>query len=211
MLVTVEDTGPGVPSEILDRVFEPFFTTKGEAGTGLGLAISFGLVRAMGGRMWMQNVEGGGARLAFELPLDTTRAPAVGPIRLPPATRRLAVLVVDDDENVRRGMVLLAKRLGHEVTSVDRFTEARRRLTEPVQRYDALLVDVHLDDEHTGFELFEQLLIEGRGRERRIVFTTGDSISAQTRDALQRAERPVLRKPFSLQDLSDMLDRVAGA
>src|SRR5881396_2907405 len=70
VLVTVDDTGPGVPPEILDRVFEPFFTTKGEQGTGLGLAISFGLVRAMGGRIWIQNIEGGGARLAFELPAD---------------------------------------------------------------------------------------------------------------------------------------------
>src|SRR5438552_1566591 len=61
VLVTVDDTGPGVPPEILDRGFEPFFSTKAEHGPGLGLAISFGLVRGMGGRMWMQNVEGGGA------------------------------------------------------------------------------------------------------------------------------------------------------
>ncbi len=84
VLVTVDDTGPGVPPEILDRVFEPFFSTKAEHGTGLGLAISFGLVRGMGGRMWMQNVEGGGARLSFELPVDAgspdaaARAPARG-------------------------------------------------------------------------------------------------------------------------------------
>src|SRR5213076_1184328 len=52
VLVTVDDTGPGVPPGILDRVFEPFFSTKAEHGTGLGLAISFGLVRGMGGRMW---------------------------------------------------------------------------------------------------------------------------------------------------------------
>src|SRR2546426_711509 len=100
VLVTVEDTGAGVPPEILDRVFEPFFTTKGDAGTGLGLAISFGLVRGMGGRMWMQNVEGGGARLAFELPLDTTHAPAAGAAAQPLASgRRLAVLVVEDEDN----------------------------------------------------------------------------------------------------------------
>ena len=210
VLVTVEDTGAGVPPEILDRVFEPFFTTKGDAGTGLGLAISFGLVRGMGGRMWMQNVEGGGARLAFELPLDTTQAPAAGAAPQPLASgRRLAVLVVEDEDNVRRGMVLLAKRLGHDVISVDNFAEARHRLKQSAERYDVFLVDVHLDDAHTGFDLFEQLRMEGRGRERRIVFTTGDSISAHTRDELQRSERPVLRKPFSLQELSEILERVA--
>ena len=212
VLLAVEDSGPGVPQELLERVFEPFFTTKGEEGTGLGLAICFGLVRAMGGRIWMQNVEGSGARLAIELPLDTTQPLAAPATTLVPPKRRLSVLVVDDEENVRRGMVLLAKRLGHDVTGVERLADATRSLTEPEgDRFDALLVDVHLDEANSGFDLFERLRLEGRGRERRIVFTTGDSISARTRDELQRSERPVLRKPFSLQDLSDMLERVAGA
>jgi len=210
VVVTVEDTGPGVPPDILDRVFEPFFTTKAEQGTGLGLAISFGLVRGMGGRMWMQNVEGGGARLSFELRVDVGDAGA-GSATVPgSAPRRLSVLVIEDEDSVRRAMALLAKRLGHEVTTVGRFVDATERLAVPDVRYDALLVDVHLDEEHTGFDLFERLRMEGRGRERRIVFTTGDSISLQTRDALQLADRPVLRKPFSLDELREILDRVAG-
>jgi len=210
VVVTVEDTGPGVPPEILDRVFEPFFTTKAEQGTGLGLAISFGLVRGMGGRMWMQNVEGGGARLSFELPVDAGEAGTGSQAAAGSETRRLSVLVIEDEDSVRRAMALLAKRLGHEVTTVGRFADATERLAVPNARYDALLVDVHLDDEHTGFDLFERLRVEGRGRERRIVFTTGDSISLQTRDALQQADRPVLRKPFSLDELREILERVAG-
>jgi len=208
VLVTVDDTGPGVPPEIMDRVFEPFFTTKGEQGTGLGLAISFGLVRAMGGRMWIQNIEGGGARLAFELPLDVGAVAAAAPAGTRPAPRSLAVLVVEDEESVRRGMVLLAKRLGHNVTSVAGFDEATRVLSDPGARYDAVLVDVHLDGAHSGFDVFEAL--QRQGRERRIVFTTGDSISARTREQLQGSERPVLRKPFSLGELREMLERVAG-
>ena len=182
VLVTVDDTGPGVPPEILDRVFEPFFTTRGEQGTGLGLAISFGLVRAMGGRMWIQNIEGGGARLAFELPADVgavevTAAAAAETARAP---RSLAVLVVEDEESVRRGMVLLAKRLGHQVTSVAGFDEATRVLSDPSARYDAVLVDVHLNEAYSGFDVFDALRRERPGRERSIVFTTGDSISART-------------------------------
>src|SRR5438552_13889564 len=184
--VAVEDTGPGVPAEILDRVFEPFFTTKGDQGTGLGLAISFGLVRAMGGRMWIQNIEGGGARLEFELPIDSEPAVATAADGFQAPERPLRVLVIEDEESVRRGMVLLAKRLGHEVTSVPGYDDARRQLAEPAPPYDALIVDVHLDEAHSGFDLFEELRVEGRGRERRIVFTTGDSFSAQTRDHLLR-------------------------
>src|SRR5207248_11336842 len=125
---TVGDTGPGVSAEILDRVFEPFFTTKAEQGTGLGLAISFGLVRGMGGRMWMQNVEGGGARLSFELPVDAGDAGAGSKAASGADGRRLSVLVIEDEDSVRRAMALLAKRLGHEVTIVGRYADATERL-----------------------------------------------------------------------------------
>jgi signal transduction histidine kinase/ActR/RegA family two-component response regulator len=211
VLVTVEDSGPGVPPEILDRVFEPFFSTKAEQGTGLGLAISFGLVRAMGGRMWIQNVEGGGAQLSFELPTDASASgsPTRGAART--GERRFSILVVEDEEGVRRAMALLARRLGHEVTAVGHFEEAMARLGDRGARYDAFLVDVHLDEGHTGFDLFDRLQQEGQGREHRILFTTGDSISTQTREALERADRPVLRKPFSLDELREMLERVAAA
>src|SRR5207245_4273931 len=125
----VEDTGPGVPREILDHVFDAFFTTKGDEGTGLGLAISFGLVRGMGGRMWMQNIEGGGARLAFELPIDTARAADTAAVGSRPPERSLRVLVVEDEESVRRAMGLRAKGPGHEVTSGPGKEKGGRQLT----------------------------------------------------------------------------------
>jgi len=206
---TVEDTGPGLTPEALDRVFEPFFTTKGDRGTGLGLTISLGLVKALGGRLWLQNVEGGGARLTAELPADVAAREPEARVGFRPAGRRLSVLIVDDEASVRRGMTLMAERLGHEVRTVGDLNDALASLREPGSRYDALLVDVHLDEAHTGFDLFEELLQEGRGRERHVVFTTGDSVSAQTRDRLQRSERPVLKKPFNLEELREMLDRVA--
>ena len=160
--------------------------------------------------MWMQNVEGGGAQLSFELPVDAGGADVAALRASKAAERRFSILVVEDEEMVRRAMTLLAKRLGHEVTAVGRFDEAAQRLGDPAGRYDAFLVDVHLDEAHTGFDLFEQLRVEGRGRERRIIFTTGDSISANTREALEHADRPVLRKPFSLDELREMVDRVVG-
>ncbi|HEX4628119.1 MAG TPA: ATP-binding protein [Gemmatimonadales bacterium] len=210
LVLSVEDTGPGVPPEILDRVFEPFFTTKGEGGTGLGLAISSGLVKGMGGRMYITNVEGGGAGVAIELPVDTAPAadrpdPEAGAAA--PA-RPLSVLLIEDEETVRRGIGRMAERLGHRVTAATGFTEAVALLRNPDERYDALIVDVHLEDAHSGFDVFETLRLEGQGRERRLVFTTGDSISPTTRDLLQLAERPVLKKPFSLDELRDILARL---
>jgi len=191
------------------RVFEPFFTTKGDAGTGLGLAISNGLVRGMGGRMGLVNVEGGGAQLSVELPVDDAPAFVVAGEAPRHAGRSLSLLVVEDEDSVRRAFELMAERLGHRVTSAAGFKEAVARLRAPKHPYDAMILDVHLDDTHSGFDLFETLRREGRGREGRVVFTTGDSISKKTRDLLQLSARPVLRKPFNLEELREILERVA--
>ena len=209
VVVTIDDTGRGVPPEFIERVFDPFFTTKGDGGTGLGLSISLGLVRGMGGRLWLENAAEGGARLVLELPAEGT--PVVGETapRVTRPTRPLSVIIVEDEATVRRAVTLMAERLGHRVTAAHGLAEARRLLAEPT-RYDALLVDVHLDEAHTGFELFDDLRLQGRGEDRHVVFTTGDSVSTTTRDALARAERPVLKKPFKLEELREILDRVAG-
>jgi hypothetical protein len=67
--ITIRDSGGGIPHEIADRIFDPFFTTKGPGeGTGLGLAIAHGIIEAHGGRLWLENPEGGGAMFKVLLP-----------------------------------------------------------------------------------------------------------------------------------------------
>src|SRR5256886_4647537 len=68
--IEVEDTGPGIPPNLLERIFNPFFTTKPTgSGTGLGLSISLGIVREHEGRIWAENATQGGARFVIELPI----------------------------------------------------------------------------------------------------------------------------------------------
>src|SRR5207244_8374456 len=80
------------------------------------------------------------------LPVDAGSPDAAARAPGRPAGQRLSLLVVEDEDAVRRAMALLAKRLGHEVTTVGRFADATERLAQPGARYDALLVDVHLDE-----------------------------------------------------------------
>ena len=68
VLVSICDSGPGIPAEQLPRLFEPFFTTK-PAGMGLGLAICRAIVEAHEGRLWVNNNPGGGATFHLELPV----------------------------------------------------------------------------------------------------------------------------------------------
>lgn len=70
-VLTVSDSGPGVPARLHNRVFEPFFTTKPVgSGTGLGLSIVHQIVQAHGGRVHVDGAPGGGARFVVSLPLD---------------------------------------------------------------------------------------------------------------------------------------------
>lgn len=70
--ITIKDSGGGIPPEIADRIFDPFFTTKATGeGTGLGLAIAHGIIEAHGGRLWLENPEGGGAMFTVLLPEKT--------------------------------------------------------------------------------------------------------------------------------------------
>ena len=73
VIVSVEDSGPGFNEEDIPRLFEQFYRgeqarTRATGGAGLGLAIARGVVEAHGGRIWAENVPGGGARVSFELP-----------------------------------------------------------------------------------------------------------------------------------------------
>ena len=63
-----EDTGPGVPPELLDRIFEPFFTTKGKDGTGLGLAMVYAFAQRYGGRLTLDSAPGRGTRFTLWFP-----------------------------------------------------------------------------------------------------------------------------------------------
>jgi signal transduction histidine kinase len=74
--LTVDDSGPGVPRDIRGRIFDPFFTTKSpDEGTGLGLAICQRVVTEVGGKIWIEDSELGGARFVVELPAAPEHVP----------------------------------------------------------------------------------------------------------------------------------------
>lgn len=74
MVVSVADSGPGIPEKIIDRIFDPFFTTKETGrGTGLGLAVSYGIIKKHGGDITVESRMGDGALFSLQLPLDQDR------------------------------------------------------------------------------------------------------------------------------------------
>jgi len=203
--IEIEDTGPGIPPNLLERIFNPFFTTKPTgSGTGLGLSISLGIVREHEGRIWAENAPQGGARFVIELPLITPRAAGEFPrehVHLPVGDR-LQVLVVDDEASVRVSLQRYLSSRGHEVETTSSGREALARLRE--SKFDAVIVDMRMPD-LSGEQLYRQLETADPEHAARVIFTTGQLVDEQVRTFLASTGRPYVPKPFEFSAFDQAL------
>ncbi|HEX8301349.1 response regulator [Sphingomonas sp.] len=200
-VVTVTDTGPGIPPKILSRVFDPFFTTKPVGkGTGLGLSQVIGIAKQSRGTATAHSIEGRGASVSIWLP--TTAAPAAlpngGADDAGNCKEEGRVLVIDDDEGVRRFIVNSLEMLGYAVKEASSGEEGLELLTH--ERPDLLIVDFAMDGIN-GDEVCARAFALLPGLP--IILATG---YAETGDlACSGSIRSVLRKPFRVEDLLDAI------
>ena len=203
--IEVEDTGSGVPANLLERIFNPFFTTKPTGhGTGLGLSISLGIVREHEGRIWAENAAQGGARFIVELPVIVPRASGEFPAVLAahPVGDSLHILVVDDEASVRVALQRYLAARGHDVETTASGQDALGLLR--AGEYDAVIVDMRMPD-LSGEQLFEELRAADREHAERVIFTTGDLVSEQMRRFLDGSGRPCVPKPFEFSSFDQVL------
>jgi two-component system NtrC family sensor kinase len=203
--IDIEDTGGGIPPNLVERIFNPFFTTKPTgSGTGLGLSISLGIVREHEGRIWAENAQQSGARFVVELPIIEPRAsgefPTVAPIH--PVGDSLRILVVDDEASVRVALQRYLASRGHEVETTASGQDALARLRAAT--YDAVIVDMRMPD-LSGEQLFERLRGDDPAHAERVIFTTGDLVSEQMRRFLDGSGRPCVPKPFEFASFDQAL------
>lgn len=118
IVIEVEDSGAGIAPQLLDKIFDPFFTTKEPGkGTGLGLSTSLTIVRAHGGYIRVYSEPGHGARFHVYLPVAPAPAPgsSIGQSARTPRGRGQTILVVDDEDSVRRVMSATLEKAGYRV------------------------------------------------------------------------------------------------
>jgi len=201
--VAVGDNGRGVAPEIAPRLFRPFATTKGRRGTGLGLYISRQIAREAGGDLALTSPPGFGARFVLSLPVGPVSPPATSPVpaAAQPAVGSLAglrVLIVEDEEAVRRPMVRYLTRRGAEVDEAADGVEGLARLR--AQAANVILADLRMP-RMGGVELYSQLEEERPELAARVLFLSGDvSQLAQPGNTPVPRER-VLVKPVELAEL----------
>lgn len=209
VLLTVQDNGSGMQPEHLERAFEPFFSTKGfGAGTGLGLSSVHGFIKQSGGDVKLES-SASGTRVLVMLPQAFSKQLAstspenqpsdLGPID-PLAGMRL--LLVEDNEAVARSMLLLLAQLNLQATWSNSGDDAAKRLQDD-PAYDLVLSDLHMPGTMDGADL--AAWIADNHPKISVILMSG-----YHEVPVERIRVPMLKKPFRLDELKELLSNVAA-
>jgi PAS domain S-box-containing protein len=209
VMLAVTDNGVGMAPEIRRRAFEPFFTTKSPGqGTGLGLSMVYGFVKQSGGHISLYSEEGAGTTVRIYLPAvegDVSRALARRE-GLPTIPGNEIILVVEDDDRVRRVSLRRLKELGYSVVEESNATAALQRIKRG-EAVDLLFTDVVMPG-MTGIDL-----ARAARRHRphlKVLFTSGYAEPALMKGEMPTENAEWLGKPYTITDLALKLRRLLG-
>jgi len=198
----VEDSGSGMPPEVLARALDPFFTTKAQGkGTGLGLSTTYSTVKAHQGRMELLSQPGAGTTVSILVPAS---AEALPPVEISPSQgeqKILRILVVDDDELIQIALGSLLETLGHSATTVSSAEEALAALAGGLE-VDCVILDMNMPG-LGGAAALPKIRALRPGLP--ILLATGRADQTAMDLVSDSAQVLLLPKPFTLQDLRSSL------
>jgi signal transduction histidine kinase/ActR/RegA family two-component response regulator len=212
--ISVRDRGHGIPADVLPRVFDPYFTTK-PGGNGLGLATAYAIVTKHGGRIEVDTETGRGTVFTVVLPASRERpAPQERPIAdsrvvSPVRSGTPRLLVMDDEEAVRKLLEALLTKLGYEVQSARNGAEAidlYEAAKASGRTFDVVLLDLTVRGGMGGIETAARL--RELDSSVRLVVSSGYSDAPVMADFRAYGFDDVLPKPWSAAELSEIIRRV---
>ena len=206
VVISVTDTGSGIPREHLERIFDPFFTTK-ENGTGLGLATCWGLVEQAGGALTVYSELDTGTTFRMYLPTTDAADTAARASPPPAAARGERVLVVEDEDMVRALLARVLREHGYKVVEAATAAEALLLVEDIGDELDLLVTDVIMP-RMSGVELADR--IRRRFPQMRALFVSGFAPRSLERRGLGDEDLPVLTKPFTPDSLLRAVRSVLG-
>jgi PAS domain S-box-containing protein len=214
--VGISDQGCGIPAEHLDRIFDPYFTTKA-TGSGLGLASVFSIIKRHEGSIGVSSVSGAGTCFELYLPASSQAAEADGDAAAalqeaaaPPENER-SILVMDDEEMIRKLAQQMLDKLGYQATTCRDGAEAVSLYQSRYQSrtpFAAVILDMTVPGGMGGKEAAH--LIRSIDEDAILVISSGYSSDPFIDDNREVQVNGVVAKPYSLKQLSDELKRVMG-
>ena len=210
VVLTVSDTGVGMTPEILSKIFEPFFTTKSMGvGTGLGLATVYGIVEQAGGFLRVSSEPGQGATFRIYLPLT---AAGCEPLRAAAGSHAKmrgseTVLVVEDQDDVRRLAISMLKRNGYRLLEASNGAEAVTLAATFPDAIDLLITDVVMPG-MTGRELAAALAATRPSL--KVLYISGYAADVIATQGVLDPGMAYLPKPFTPADLAAKVRGVLG-
>jgi PAS domain S-box-containing protein len=209
--LTINDTGRGMTSEVLERIFEPFFSTKHAGqGTGLGLSMVRHIVSRMRGAVTVESHPGLGTAFHVLLPKGPPVCQTAAPIPPPalPARRAARILFVDENPVMARCAAMALVRLGYAVESCVSLGEALTVLSEGSERFDLVMVDLSRPH-HGGFDLVRQLMRLRPGLS--VILLSAHSGMVSEEMLRETGIKAFLAKPFCFEELDKVIREVLAA
>jgi PAS domain S-box-containing protein len=201
LVISVSDTGAGMPPAVIAKAFDPFFTTKGAQGTGLGLSMVHGFVKQSGGHTRIYSEVGQGTTITIYLP--RSRGSAVGQVTQAPAREVVghheAILVVEDNDELRRAAVRLLQGLGYQTVAVADGASALQ-IVRSVVPIDLLFTDVVMAGKIDGVELATSA--RALRPDLKVLFTSGFTAAALAAASPADLGAMLLSKPYRRDDLA---------
>jgi two-component system, cell cycle sensor histidine kinase and response regulator CckA len=209
VMLTVSDTGVGIPPALLAKIFEPFFTTKPKGqGTGLGLATVYGIVKQHRGYVWVYSEEGKGTTFKVYLPrVDGTPVRMARPVEKETTKGYETILLVEDDDRVRNLAHAVLTRHGYSVLSASGVDEALQLAQTHTGTIHAAVTDVVMPGK-SGHSLAE--VLAGRYPEIRVLYMSGYTDDAIVHHGVLAPEVAFLQKPFTPASLARAVRAVLG-
>ena len=209
--LSVSDTGTGMPAAVRDRAFEPFFTTKEKGrGTGLGLSMVYGFAKQSGGHATIYSEEGVGTTVNVYLPRHVTKVSA-GPVVVeesPLPAQGETILVVEDDDRVRRLTVTRLEQLGYAVLEASSALQAIAML-HSTGKVDLVFTDLVMPGGMTGYELAGEVRRLYPGA--KILLTSGYAEELANSERVDIVRLKILRKPYRQSELARAIDEALRA
>ncbi|MFC1728900.1 ATP-binding protein [candidate division KSB1 bacterium] len=208
VFIEIVDNGPGIPSDVQDRLFDPFFTTKPPGlGTGLGLSLCYGVIEEHGGTIYLDSDVTEGAKFVIILPVDKVYTNGKDLKQIHPAgIQQKKALVVDDEVDIAHLIKEILELNDFEVDIAHNGKEAMRQLQNNV--YSFAVIDIRMPGTIDGMNIYSYCRENSRKLSENILFVTGDIMSSEVKSFFEQNPVDYIQKPFKLKDFLNKVEKL---